>query len=362
MNRRLRLLLSALLALPFATSAAGACGDEGATQPLRVVDASQGCAGDDGGLSRPVALGARLDLALRRGGEEVAPGAAESSAPGVLAVVGVSEVVTVEARAEGTSEVTVESARGERIAVALEVAAIAASGVRVSELSLWPFDVALQVPVGGLAQRLAPDGFGLFEDGEVRLVVTLRDAEGAELLGYGAAGATATPGIVALGASDPRRDDVIVGARAGELGETVIAVAGGGALGLSVVPSGAAERLGVWVPERAGTGEELGTLTLEVGEAVTVVALVYGSDGRLLFGDDGEALAATVVDVARLRGPPWAAPDGDVTLSEEDEATLARARVLYLEGVAPGGGTLALSVAGVEGELAVEVVAAGAER
>jgi hypothetical protein len=333
----------------------GCATDEGPSG-LDLSDAAyRGCSGSQGGLDRPYAVGARIDLQAQRGGQPVAVTAITPDDPTVLTVEALANPATLRALAPGTTGVTVRSGDGATAEASIEVAAVAE--VLITPWTLTPFnlDATLEEPHPGAASVAAPDGYGLLPDGTLRLAATLRDAAGRDLAGYEVVTWSATPAeAVEIAFAEARSDDALVTVAAGAApGPVAVATSAGGVFTVTLVPTGSGASLGAYSPEQ---GQVVTQITLAVGEARTVVGVLYDADGRFLLGDDGQPFAAhTDAGGAAIVAPPWAEPEGDVAYDDAARAILEDARVVYLRGVSAGAATLTLEAAGVTATVPITV-------
>lgn len=326
---------------------------------LQLSDASLGGCNipDDGGLDRPVALGARLDVRAERGGEERPVEEVVIGDPAVFELLAPATANPVGLRAVGVgqSEVTITTVGGAWADVTLTVAEIVGATVRPDELTIFDVTTQLDEGAGEPLAELVPGGFGLLPDGHIKLQVSLLDAAGATLIGYGAADWQASAGLVTIEAVGDRTDDVEISPAGAATGVETLTTAGGGSFELSLVPTGAATRMALWVPERAAVVE---TLELEAGASVTLVGLVYDAADRLLLGADDEVFSATLDGAAaEVVAPPWGEPEGDIEVDDEITGILRDGRVAFLKGLQAGTTTLRLAGAGVT--LDVPVVVTG---
>ena len=117
-----RTLLLSLLAGPLTF---GCANDEGLPQ-LSLSDAAyRGCEGSRGGLERPYAVGARIDLQAKRGDALATLIEVTAEDPTVLTVEAVDNPATLRAVSPGATDVSVRASDGARGVERIEVAAIA---------------------------------------------------------------------------------------------------------------------------------------------------------------------------------------------------------------------------------------------
>jgi hypothetical protein len=339
-----------------------ACPDGMEPLELKLIDASGTGCEEGGGLLKPYALGARLDINVRVEGIDVAVTDVTLSAPDVWSFVDGAEVNPVSLRAEtvGTSDITVRSAEGRTGTASLEVAAVATATITPWNL-IQPFNLTTGLDAGptDIASRVAQSGFALVPDGELRLGVTLKDAADRELGGYDVADwHTAPAGAVTVDELiEERSNDVIIHHGGGAAQDVTLTTIAGGTFTVSLVDSGAADSLELFNVESGDTGA---TLSIPRDTTRTVVALIYDAHGRFVIGNDGSPLQLDITNdnLLSIVPPPWSEGDGGIALDAESEKLLEDARVVYLRGMQEGETTLTLSAAGVSLEVTVTVTAA----
>lgn len=344
-GKRSRVLGLLVAPLMLGTTGASGCDVEG--QPLlRLSDASSGgCSGEED-LKRPVAVGARLDVNVRRDGDavEVVDIFVDDA---VFEVESPGNPIGLRAVAPGVTELVVFDDLMTRGAADLEVREIASAAVSGWALTPYNFDSALEEPNPEGRDALVAEGYALLPDGELRLTVDLMDESGATLGGYGAAGWTSDEAMVTLAAAEARSDDVLV-TPAGGTGTTTITTVAGGSFVVTLL--GADDPLSVDVYQ-PGTGVRGGPIDVGVGETVVAVGVVFDADGRFVVGD-GPATATLDQGIVAIVPPPWG---DEIVVDAELAALLVSERVLHLEGIEAGTTLLHLSLAGVTIDVPVEV-------
>ena len=351
--------LATMLGLGGVTVQGGCAPDDDGPTAHRYKDASQGCNSSSNRLERPVAVGARLDLAVEASGREVKVSGAKSSNKAVLDVDSVDNPIRLRALATGTARIDVEDTAGISGSVDLTTADVAKSTISADDLTVWNLGVNLQVVHPDATESFFAEGYALLADAELKLKVTLEDADGVDLIGYGAAAWSADPANVTFENPDPLKDDVLI-RPTGTTGEVKLTTAGGGTFDIEVVDTQDANSLKAYFPDTGTTGD---SMSIGVGETKSVVLLAFTAGGKLLLGNgpNGFTTEITAVDgdaasILAVSNPPWAKPEGDVDLDDKGKAFLTTSRVVYVNGVAPGDVTLRLTAAGKTLDLPVVVV------
>ena len=289
----------------------------------------------DQALNRPLAVGARLALVVRDGGQTFTPAEVSSSAPDVIAVESNGEDYLLHARRAGEARVSVR--KGED----WDTVTVRSESIAHTEILLFPLGELMS------DQDFAADGVVLTPGAKIWGFMEHRSSKGERLTGYGGGACTMDPGGGALFADDGS-DRFSIQAPAAETPLTL--TCGEAALDLPVRAADSAVRLEAF----SYLDGKFGPAFYDVARMQTqyVVLLARDAEGRLVQGAAGEPVTLDI--------PPDLANYVTERTYEDDSPELqelfASNRVVALDFARTGTYELTASWNGVPIELSFDVV------
>lgn len=272
----------------------GTAGEEGGVFQFYQPTAYPGDALGDRDVGDPVALGARLDVALL-GWDEATDGVPTWSIEDGEALIVEEEglVLAVRAVAEGEARVRATAADGSTDVVTLVVEPLGSSELVVDDGFLWGGDVA--------PSSLTELGRSLRPGAQITVGANLFSDSGARMSGYDLLDWTVDAALVTSDVPADLVNAITLGGL-GVAGEVGIGVDGGGALALGLQDGTEVNALQVYAPE-VGEDETVFPIDEISGEEglILIGLAALDVDGRFVIAGPGDNLIVSATPAAVLR-------------------------------------------------------------